>query len=161
MASKDIMFPAGRLIGGSVSKGDDKDSKGQPRVVKTGVNAGKPFTDYSFGVAIPKNGAAAWTATEWGAKVYAAGVEGYPNGETQRPDFSWKIIDGDSQIPNKKGKRPCDQQGYPGNFIIWFSSGTPPKQYDVIGNKVGDPVRALAPAGSAAPPKPTSLASGP
>lgn len=144
MAQKDITFPCGRLIGGSVTKGDSTDSKGQPRLVKTGPNAGQPFTQWSFGVAYPKGAEQSWAQTEWGAKMYAVGLEGYPNGETQRPDFSWKVTDGDSQIPNKKGKRPCDQQGYPGHWIIWYSSGAAPKQYDIIGNKLGDAPRPLA-----------------
>lgn len=143
MAAKDILFPIGRLIGGSVTKGDSTDSKGQPRVVKTGANAGQPLTVYSFGVAFPKNGTTAWTQTQWGAAIYQAGVEGYPNGETNRPDFSWKVIDGDSQIPNKRGKKPCDQNGYPGNWIVWFASAAAPKLYDIIGNKVGDAPRPL------------------
>jgi hypothetical protein len=143
MAAKDILFPIGRLIGGSVTRGDSTDSKGQPRVVKTGANAGQPLTIYSFGVAFPKNGTTAWTQTPWGASIYQAGVEGYPNGETNRPDFSWKVIDGDSQIPNKKGKKPCDQNGYPGNWIVWFASAAAPKLYDIIGNPAGAPPRPL------------------
>src|SRR5438094_4082754 len=145
MASKDILFPIGRLIGGSVSKGDSTDSKGQPRVIKTGANAGQPAVQFSFGVAFPKGAEQSWAQTQWGAAIYQAGVEGYPNGETQRPDFSWKVIDGDSQIPNKKGKKPCDQNGYRGHWIVWFSSMAAPKQYDIIGNRVGDAPRALAP----------------
>lgn len=143
MAQKEILFPIGRLIGGSVTNGDSTDSKGQARVIKTGANAGHPFTQWSFGVAFPKNGTTSWTQTPWGTLLYAAGIEGYPNGEIQRPDFSWKVIDGDSTIPNKRLKKPCDQVGYPGNWIVWFSSGAAPKLYDIIGNKQGDPPRPL------------------
>jgi hypothetical protein len=143
MAAKDILFPIGRLIGGSVTVGSDTDSKGQKRITKTGANAGQPFFQFSFGVAYPKNGTTSWTQTDWGAKIYVAGQEGYPNGEIQRADFSWKVIDGDSQIPNKKLKKPCDQQGYPGHWVVWFSSGAAPKLYDIIGNKQGDPPRPL------------------
>jgi hypothetical protein len=145
MAQKDILFPIGRLVGGSVTQGDSTDSKGQPRVVKTGPNAGQPLTQWSFGVAIPKGAEQSWTQTPWGALIYQAAVEGYPNGETQHPTFSWKVIDGDSQIPNKKGKKPCDQQGYPRHWVIWFASAAAPKLYEIIGNKQGDAPRPLLP----------------
>lgn len=137
MATKDILYPAGRLIGGSVTKGNSTDSKGQPKVVKTGANKGQPYTEWSFGVAFQKGPETSWAQTPWGALIYAAGIEGYPNGEVQMPVFSWKVIDGDSAIPNKKLKKPCDQTGYPGHWVVWFSSGAAPKLYDIIGMPAG------------------------
>jgi len=47
----------------------------------------------------------------------------------QSPDFAWKITDGDSTKPNKKQRRPCDNEGYPGHWILHFSSGFPPGIY--------------------------------
>ena len=39
------------------------------------------------------------------------------------------MIDGDSQVPNTKGSKPCDRQGYPGHWVLGFSGGFAPKCY--------------------------------
>lgn len=123
-----ILSPVGRLVGGSLYEPRTTDSKGQPLIVKTGANAGQPRKEYSFGVAFPKTpGATHWAQEAWLQPVWALAHAAFPNGEAQRRDFSWKITDGDSQEPNKKMKKPCDQVGYPGHWVIWFSGGTAPK----------------------------------
>lgn len=43
------------------------------------------------------------------------------------PSFAWKIIDGDSAVPNKKGRKPVEQEGYPGHWVLWFSQSWAPK----------------------------------
>lgn len=116
----------GRFIGGSCYTGSTTDDKGQPKVYKTGAKAGQPRTDYSVGIALPKTQAGHWANEPWGAIIWAEGHAAWPGGQAQRKDFAWKIIDGDSTEPNKKMKRPCDQAGYPGNWIIWFGGTTPP-----------------------------------
>jgi hypothetical protein len=145
--AKDILFPIGRMIGGSVKLTPATDSKTNlPKLIKSGPNMGQPLHECSFGVAIPKEaGHTHWAHTVWGGAIYAEGQVSFPAGETQMPAFSWKIIDGDSTIPNKKMKKPCDQQGYPGNWIIWFSSGSAPQLCEIIGNKAGEAPRQLAP----------------
>ena len=75
-------------------------------------------TKIFYAVAVPKNGTTQWAQTPWGAQVYGQAQADWPNGEYQRPDFSWKIIDGDSTIPNKAGKAPVTQEGYPGHWVI-------------------------------------------
>ena len=123
----DILFPAGRLIMGDCYKGNDKDSKGQPRVVKTGPNTGKPATQFFLGVAIPKApGEQAWHQTPWGQQILAVGAAAFP-GFYQNPAFAWKVEDGDSTVPNKSNKRPCDAEGAPGHWVVKFSSQFAPK----------------------------------
>lgn len=115
----------GRFIGGSCYTGSTTDDKGQPKVYKTGAKAGQPRTDYSVGIALPKT-QQHWASEPWGAAIWAEGHAAWPGGQAQRKDFAWKIIDGDSTEPNKKMKRPCDQAGYPGHWILWFGGTTPP-----------------------------------
>lgn len=116
----------GRFIGGSCYTGSTTDDKGQPKVYKTGAKAGQPRTDYSVGIALPKTQAGHWANEPWGAVIWAEGHAAWPGGQAQRKDFAWKIIDGDSTEPNKKMKRPCDQAGYPGHWVLWFGGTTPP-----------------------------------
>ena len=143
MALTDILFPVGRLVGGSVDKPETTNSKGEPLTVKSGANKGQPRVEFSFGVAFAKQGEQSWAQTSWGAVIYKAATDGYPNGEHQHPTFSWKVIDGDSQIPNKKGNKPCDREGYKGHWIVWFSGGMAPKLFDIIGNRPGDATRPI------------------
>lgn len=79
---------------------------------------GQPKTETYFAVAVPKAGEQHWNQTEWGQKIYAQALADWPNGEHQRPTFAWKIEDGDSTIPNTANKKPCDREGWPGNWIL-------------------------------------------
>src|SRR5258708_39056580 len=115
MANEKVQFltpkhPVARLVGGSVGTARDKDADGKPYTIKTGTRAGHATTKRYIAVAIPKQGEAHWATTEWGAKVWAVGHTAFP-GIAQSPQFAWKIEDGDSTIPNTKGKRPCDRTG--------------------------------------------------
>lgn len=123
-----ILFPPGRLIMGSCYKGSDKDNKGNPRLVKTGPNKGQPSIQFFLGVAIPKGAEQHWSQTEWGAKIWATGHAAFP-AFAQNPAFAWKIDDGDSTIPNKSNKRPCDAEGAKGHWIVKFSSSFAPKVF--------------------------------
>jgi hypothetical protein len=127
--------PVGRLVGGSVSRAREVlDANNKPRLITTGVDIGKPMMEYSFGIAIPKTpGATHWSQEAWGAPIWAMAHASWPNGEAQRPDFSWKITDGDSTIPNKKGRKPCDQEGYKGHWVIWYSGMLAPRYYTLMG----------------------------
>jgi len=138
MANKPLQIttPVGRLVGGSLYDPKTTDFDGAPLVVKTGPNAGKPRVSYDFAVALPKTpGATHWSQEPWGGPIWALGHAAFPNGETQRPDFAWKITDGDSTVPNKKLKKPCDQEGYPGHWVLWFSSGQAPRVYNANGTQ--------------------------
>lgn len=122
----DLLTPAGRLVMGSLYKPNLTDAEGKPLVVKSGPNIGQPRQDYYFALAVPKGAEQHWAQTEWGALVFRAGQTGHPQAH-QAPTYAWKIKDGDSTIPNRKGKKPCDQEGFPGHWVLSFSSGYPPK----------------------------------
>jgi hypothetical protein len=127
-----ILFPVGRMIGGSLSKlFQSTDNAGAPKLDRTG----QPAMRCSFGVAVKKGPEQHWNQTPWGREIWQAGVTGYPNGEYNAPTFAWKVVDGDSAIPNKKGKRPCDQEGYPGHWVIWFSQSWLPKKVNANGTQ--------------------------
>jgi hypothetical protein len=66
-------------------------------------------------------------------------VAAWPGGQYNRPDFSWKITDGDSAIPNKKGVAPRSRQGHPGHWIFAFSSSFAPDVLDSTGKGRVDP----------------------
>lgn len=122
MTKRQILFPVGRLVQGSLYKGNTSDRKGVPYVVKTGPRAGQPVTKFYFAVAIAKTpGHTHWSQTEWGQQVLQAGAEGWPQHYQHPTAFSWKIDDGDSTAPNLEMKRPCDNEGWPGHWIIKFN----------------------------------------
>lgn len=132
---KEILFPVGRLVRGSLYKGQDKDAEGKPLVVKSGPNAGQARLDYYFAVAFPKvPGQTHWAQTEWGAQVWAIGHAAFPQA-AQSPSFAWKVVDGDSTVPNKKGRKPCDGEGYKGHWVVQFSSGFAPKIFTADGTQ--------------------------
>lgn len=127
--------PPGRFIGGSLYQGSTKDDKGNLKVYKTGANAGQPRTDYHIGIAIPKTQAHWANEPGWGQAIWAEGHAAWPAGQAQHPTFAWKVVDGDSTIPNKRMNKPCDQEGYPGHWVLWFSGTTPPKLAVAIGTE--------------------------
>lgn len=132
-----LTTPVGRLVGGSLYTGKDTNYDGEPLTYKNGPKAGQPRTDFSFGVAFPKTpGATHWSSEPWLQAVWALGHAAFPGGEASRRDFSWKIIDGDSTEPNKKMKRPCDQEGQPGHWVVWFSGSQPPRIYNANGSQL-------------------------
>ena len=106
----EILFPPGRAVQGDFYKPRDKDATGAPLVVKNGPNKGQPRVDYYFAVAIPKTpGVTHWASEahpdprigDWGARIWNFGHTAWPNGQAQRPDFAWKIEDGDSTVPGQ------------------------------------------------------------
>lgn len=115
----DILFPVGRLVAGHPMKAEPRinDQTKQPQLDATG----QPVTERYIGVAIAKAGETHWNQTVWGKQILAAAqdpVSGWTNGEIGMPAFAWKIVDGDSMIPNKAGKKPAEQEGYPGHWVI-------------------------------------------
>jgi hypothetical protein len=131
--------PAGRYVSGSIDIPKTKDHKGNPKMIKHGPDAGKPTQSFDFGIAIPKIPGVDWRQTEMGQKVHAAAAKAWPNGQFNLPGFSWKITDGDSTIPNTKMKRPCDSEGYPGHWVIYFSSNKAPQTVNNDGKVQIDP----------------------
>jgi hypothetical protein len=124
-----ITSPVGRIVMGSLYNPNTTDAEGKPLVVKSGPNAGQPRVNFFFALAIPKEpGHTHWAQTSWGQRIWALGHQCFPQA-AQSAAFAWKIEDGDSQIPNKKGRKPCDNEGWPGHWILKFSGGFPPKIY--------------------------------
>jgi hypothetical protein len=127
----EILTPVGRLVMGDCSKPQTKDADGNPLLYKSGASIGQPRVNYYVGVAVPK------TDPTYGVmynKIYNEAKISHPNlfdasGNCINPKFAFKIIDGDSQIPNEKGKKPCDREGFPGHWILNFSNGFAPKCY--------------------------------
>lgn len=133
MAQKvNITSPVGRIVMGSLYEPSTTDAEGKPLVVKTGPNAGQPRVNYFFALAIPKGAEPHWAHTPWGQQIWNVGNQAFPNA-AQSPAFAWKIEDGDSQIPNKKGRKPCDNEGWRGHWILKFSGGFAPKVYQQEG----------------------------
>jgi len=123
-----FLFPPGRLVMGSLYKPQDKDAQGAPLVAKSGPNKCAPIVKYYFAVAIPKKpGETHWANTEWGAKIWALGHASWPQGQAQAPGFAWKIEDGDSTVPNKRGRQNALTEGMSGHWVVNFSSGYAPK----------------------------------
>lgn len=136
----DFVTPVGRIVAGNPFTAQTKDLDGRPLIIKNGPNAGDPKTVYYVGLAIAKNNPE-WT-TFYQLLVQAA-KEGHPNlfdaaDNCVHPKFAWKIIDGDSQVPNARGKIPANKIGYPGHWIANFSSGYPPNCYQ-NGKQLTDP----------------------
>jgi hypothetical protein len=128
--------PVGRIINGSVHNAYTTDHQGNPLIVKSGPNMGQPRTEYRFGLAVPKT-QADFKLEPWAQLLKEAARQGYPHlfdaaGNPTNPNmaFAWKVTDGDSQIPNANGNKPCDMEGAPGNWVLWFSNGFAPKLYD-------------------------------
>ena len=123
--SVEITLPVGRLVGGHPMKSTrNTDKKGIPLFWRDGVT---PSMTSFVAVAIPKAGETNWNETVWGQQIVAEAFVAWPNGQHQYPDFAWKIVDGDSQIPGKPykgkpGKIPAQSEGYPGNWVIKAST---------------------------------------
>ena len=83
---------------------------------------GLQVTDSYFAVAVPKGAETHWNQTAWGRDIYNKAVQDWPKGEHGAADFSWKIIDGDSQVPNKKGKIPAEREGWARHWVVHCST---------------------------------------
>ena len=129
-----ILTPVGRLVQGSLYVPQTTNAEGQPLVVKTGLSAGQPRVDFFFALAIPKGAEKGWHETAWGQLIVGVGYAAFPQA-ARSPDFAWKVQDGDSQVPNKKGRKPCEREGYPGHWVLNFSSGFAPKIYNSDGTQ--------------------------
>ena len=155
MAKMNATTAVGRLVMGSLYTPDTTDADGNPLVVKTGPNAGQPRVNYFFALAIPKapgqthwaQKPASWDAEQaalgrpgfpyWGEVIWMVGHQDFPQA-AQAEDFSWKVVDGDSQKPGKlykgkPGKKPCENEGWPGHWVLKFSGGFAPKIYQQEG----------------------------
>ena len=131
-----ITTPTGRLVSGSVSKGNDKDADGNPLTIKTGPNAGQSRTEYYFAVAVEKTNPEVNQILQI---IQAEGQKAFPNGQAQAPAFSWKYTDGDSTVPNTKGIKPCDREGWAGCWVFHFSGSIKPQCFTSQNQPIADP----------------------
>lgn len=135
----DILTPPGRLVMGSLYEPNKTDADGKPLVHKSGPNTGQPREEFFFGTAIPKapgqqawwQKPANWDAENpgrpyWGELILGVGAKGHPQAY-QSASYAWKIKDGDSQQPNRKGRKPCDNPGWKGCWVLVWTSGYAPK----------------------------------
>lgn len=120
--------PTGRIVWGDPTKLRQKTDQ-TTNALRTKAD-GSPLMACEFGVAYSKADPA--TAT-FIALLKAADRAAYPN-VCDSPAFADKITDGDSTVPNKKGKKPIEQDGYAGHWVVGFSRAvgdTPPlKRHD-------------------------------
>lgn len=123
-----ITTPVGRIVMGNMYKPSTTDADGKPLVVKNGPNVGQPRVNYFFALAIPKGPERHWAETPWGAEIWKVGHTAFPQAANS-PAFAWKAEDGDSTVPNKKGRKPVDNEGWAGHWILKFSGGFAPKIY--------------------------------
>lgn len=130
-----VLLPPGRMVGGNIYVARTTNAEGEPLLYKSGPNSGQPRSEFYCAIAIPKTpGVTHWAHEShlnpkigaWGMALWNKAALDWPAGQTGQPTFSWKITDGDSQIPNKKMKKPCDQEGYAGHWVIHCTAGRAP-----------------------------------
>lgn len=119
----DILFPVGRLVQGDVHEMQKTDSKGAPLVVKNGPNNGQPRTEMYFAVAFAKSTEVSWRDTDWGRQLVAEAMAAFPQGQPNRADFAWKVVDGDSAVPDKSNTAPNTKEGFAGHWVVRFTTG--------------------------------------
>jgi hypothetical protein len=145
----------GRIVAGNLYKFNDKDFDGNPLTTKSGPNAGKPRVEYFFALAVPKTpGIGHWSqepfrgpkdSEPYMAAIWRRGHAFMPNAGQLGDNFAWKVKDGDSTQPDKKGTRWCDKEGYPGHWVLHLSSGYAPKVYNKDGSALILDVDAVKP----------------
>lgn len=133
--SQSFVTPAGRLILGSVYEPKAVERDGVPVLIKSGKNAGQVRKDYFFRVAIPKEGESHWRDTEWGAKIWAVGHDAF-GGMADRPQFVWKILDGDSDEPTVTGMIPVQAEGAEGCWLLSFTGSFAPQIVTFDGSEI-------------------------
>lgn len=145
---REILTPVGRLVQGDCFEPQTKDAEGKPLVIKTGPNAGQPRVDYFMAIAIPKTDPA-WP--ELWETIKAVAIESFPHlaahiqplaspADAGQLQFAFKVTDGDSTLPNKKGVAPSSRTGFPGHWVVGFGGGFAPKCYTAGGAElINDP----------------------
>lgn len=111
-----------------------------PPAVFVSGNLFEPYPDgkYFFAVAIKKTDPkydVIWNA------IKSEAIKGFPKlfnpqGKCIARQFAFKVIDGDSEIPNTKGVAPREKAGYRGHWVINFGGMFPPKVFNKKGTEV-------------------------
>ena len=136
--STEFLTPVGRIVQGDCFKSNTKDAEGKPLVIKNGPNAGQPRVEYFISLAVPKTDSG--YNDVYNTIVSEARIE-FPTlfdeqGNCINPSFAFKITDGDSQVPNSKGVKPCDREGFAGHWVFSFSNGFAPTCYTTGGKEI-------------------------
>lgn len=123
--SERFTTPVGRFVQGDPFKANTTDRTGAPRVVKTGPNAGQPSAQWFVALAIPKTpGVADWRQEPhpFFQTVQRVAMAEFPGLQWQRPNFAWKIQDGDSPLMNEAGRVINQIEGFAGNWVCSFTT---------------------------------------
>lgn len=135
-----VLTPVARVVQGSIYEAQTVDQSGKPLLIKNGPNAGQPTKRWFFAIAIPKEpGGQHWAYTAWGKTIWDRGHTDFPQGQADKQDFAWKIIDGDSTVSNENNKVPANQTGFKGCWVMRLQSGFPPKTVTAKGDAVLEP----------------------
>ncbi len=128
-ASSNFLTGIGRIVQGDPFTAQTTNGKGEPLLIKSGVNAGKPTQKFWIKVAFSKNDPS-FTAFWQGIVSEARRLMPQyfnPQGECIHPRFAWKCMDGDGVDSN--GNSNATKEGFPGHWIIGFASNYAPKCY--------------------------------
>jgi len=109
-----LITPVGRLVQGSLFNPNTTDMDGRPLTDKQG----NPRVNFFIAIAVEKSDPTIGTLIQ---QMQADAAQQWPSGEAQRADFSWKIIDGDTD---------ADKAGFAGCWVLKFSSSFAPKVYE-------------------------------
>jgi len=118
-----LTSPVGHFIMGDAFTGSDKDHQGRPRLDQNQ----QPKMQWFMALAIPKNDPG-WEDL-WN-QITAVGQRDFPNGDWQRPDFAWKVADGDSKYPDRPECRGC--------YVVRLSSGFAPTVWNPQNQQIVD-----------------------
>lgn len=122
----EFLTPVGRLVQGSPWILNETDREGKPLVTQDG----KPKKQCFFAIAIEK------TNPEWPAfwaRLAQVAQGGYPQffnpqGQCIKPDFAWKVADGDGI--DADGKPNNAKPGWAGHWVVRFSSSFLPRCFE-------------------------------
>lgn len=137
------VLPKGRLVAGHpMIFAQEKDWI--TGALKVNATTNQPKMSCFFGFAIPKGTEQHWNQTPWGQLVWQEGAAGFKRGEFNAPTFAWKIVDGDSVIPNKSGTPPNSKEGYPGHWVLSISSSLSAPKCFRVDPTIGTPVECVS-----------------
>lgn len=132
MTTFTFVTPVARLIHGHPMKQNPKTNRKTKQPVLD--KAGQQVKEIYIGIAIPKAGEADWKDTEWGKQIVMAATDaefGYDVAMTKRTDFSWKVVDGDSDVPNKEGNVPNQDPYKVRHWVLHLNTRIPYNCYHV------------------------------
>lgn len=110
--------PVGRMLGGNVFEAKTRTdfTTGKPKLNEQGEET----EQFLVTLAIPKAGGE--FERQMLPFLQQAAARDWTGGQAGLPTFAWKFADGDSTLPDRKGKRWCDKPGYPGHWVARLST---------------------------------------